>query len=151
VFLLLKMLHTLYKVLPNKDRHMITRRLIALTTFLPLFAGITSLNAAEKSFFDTKDFTEAKKAGKRILIEVGAPWCPTCRTQKPILEKLGNAPENKNMIIFYLDFDTQKEELRALNARSQSTLIAFKGEKETARSVGDTKEETIATLVASNK
>jgi len=37
--------------------------------------------------------------------------------------------------------------VRAFGARSQSTLIAFKGAKETARSVGDTDAGSIADLL----
>ena len=51
--------------------------------------------------------------------------------------------------MFKIDFDTQKDDVRALKAIQQSTLIAFKGETERARSVGDTNPESIATLVKS--
>ena len=51
--------------------------------------------------------------------------------------------------MFKVDFDTQKDDVRAFKATSQSTLIAFKGDAETARSVGDTNPASIATLVKS--
>jgi len=38
--------------------------------------------------FDQKAFEAARAAGKPILIEVTAPWCPVCRAQAPILSKL---------------------------------------------------------------
>ena len=49
--------------------------------------------------------------------------------------------------MFKIDFDTQKDDVRALKATSQSTLIAFKGETETGASVGDTNRTSIAALL----
>ena len=53
------------------------------------------------------------------------------------------------MVVFKVDFDSQKDALRALNAQRQSTLIVFKGEKETGRSVGDTNPGSIEALLDS--
>ncbi len=89
----------------------------------------------------------AQKAGKPILVEISAPWCPICKTQKPILAKLGADPRFKDLQVFDVDFDSQKPALKALNARMQSTLIAFKGEKEVGRSIGETQPEWIEGLV----
>ena len=49
--------------------------------------------------------------------------------------------------MFKVDFDTQKDDVRALKATSQSTLIVFKGETEKGRSVGDTNAASIAALL----
>jgi thioredoxin 1 len=46
-----------------------------------------------------------------------------------------------------IDFDSQKDLVNRFGARMQSTLIAFKGEKEEGRSVGDTKRDSIYALV----
>lgn len=54
-----------------------------------------------------------------------------------------------DLVVFKLDFDTQKDELRALKAQSQSTLIVFKGESEKARTVGDTNPLSIEELLDS--
>ena len=50
---------------------------------------------------------------------------------------------------FRIDFDAQVDEVWAMGAQSQSTLIGFKGTKETARSVGDTDPVSIEQLLAS--
>ncbi len=110
---------------------------------------VTSLpaRAAERLAYDTAAFADAQKAGKSIVVHVHAPWCPTCKAQKPILEKLAAAPEFKDVVIFELDFDTGGEALKTLGVRSQSTLIAFKGATETGRSVGDTNAGSIEGLI----
>ena len=74
-------------------------------------------------------------------------WCPTCRAQNPILVQLTRDPKYKDIVVFKLDFDAQKDALRALNAQTQSTLIVFKGETEKGRSVGDTDKDSIAALL----
>ncbi|WP_295557477.1 thioredoxin family protein [uncultured Hyphomicrobium sp.] len=103
--------------------------------------------AAGRQPYDAAALAAAQAAGKSILVHVSAPWCPTCKAQKPILDKLAADPAFKDVVMFELDFDTGGEALRTLNARSQSTLIAFKGEKETGRSAGDTSTEGIEALL----
>jgi thiol-disulfide isomerase/thioredoxin len=105
--------------------------------------------AAERQTYDAAALAAAQKAGKSVVVHITAPWCPTCKAQKPTVEKLAADPEFKDLVIFDLDFDTGREALIALKARSQSTFIAFKGEKETARSVGDTNPDSIAALFKS--
>jgi thioredoxin 1 len=114
-----------------------------LANFYPAFAG-------ERNLFDKDDFLKAQTQGKRILVEVSAPWCPTCKVQAPIIEKYVKMPEHKNVAVFMVDFDTMKEELKFFKARSQSTLIMYKGKKETSRSAGDTTDEGIAKLIKSS-
>lgn len=86
--------------------------------------------------------------GKSILVEIHASWCPTCQAQKPILSKLFDDPKFKNLAVFRVDFDSQKDEVRNFKARIQSTLITYKGKEEVARSVGDTNPDSIADLLA---
>jgi thioredoxin 1 len=103
--------------------------------------------AADRRPFDQKSFEAAQSAGKSILIEVSAPWCPTCTTQKRIIENLTLRPEYKQLMIFVVDFDSQKAVLRALKVRQQSTLIVFKGDKDAGRSVGSTDPTVIDDLL----
>jgi thiol-disulfide isomerase/thioredoxin len=126
-------------------RYAILAAALTLATLFGTLAGET----AERQKFDAAAFAAAQKAGKSILIHVSAPWCPTCAAQKPILADLVAKPEFKDLVTFEIDFDTEKATLKGFNVRSQSTLIAFKGDKETARSVGDTKPDSIAALVKS--
>jgi len=122
-----------------------------MSLFRTLFAGlvaVTLLGSAPASAAEWKEFTPealaaAQAEGKPILVDVFAAWCPTCRAQNPILVKLTRQPKFKNLVVLKADFDTQKDQLKALNVRSQSTLIIFKGDKELDRSAGDTSEISI--------
>lgn len=120
----------------------------AATALIALLCAMAlPVSAAERLAFDATVFADAQKAGKSIVVHVHAPWCPTCKAQKPILEKLAADPEFKDVVMFELDFDTGGKTLRTFNVRSQSTLIAFKGETETGRSVGDTNADSIQALM----
>jgi thiol-disulfide isomerase/thioredoxin len=102
--------------------------------------------AADQRTYDAAALAADRKAGKSIVVHVAAPWCSTCKAQKPILEKLAADPAFESFAIYELDFDTGGEALQALQVRNQSTLIVFKGETETGRSVGDTDADSIAAL-----
>lgn len=107
----------------------------------------TPLLAAEKHAFSPQAFEAAQAAGKPILVEIHAPWCPTCKAQQPILEKLEKDAKFDALQVFHVDFDSQKDAVRDFHATTQSTLIVFKGKSETGRSVGDTGAASIAALL----
>jgi thiol-disulfide isomerase/thioredoxin len=119
--------------------------------FLALAAGLligaVPSDAAERKLFDAESFRAAQAAGAPVLVDITASWCPTCQAQKPIIDSLARKPEYEQLVILEVDFDTQKDVVRAFNARSQSTLIGFRGEIETARSVGDTDPASIEALM----
>jgi thiol-disulfide isomerase/thioredoxin len=104
-------------------------------------------HAAETLNYSAKAFAAAQAAGKPILVEIQAPWCPTCKAQRPILGSLEKQDKFRNLTVFHVDFDSQKEAVKAFGARMQSTLITFKGSTETGRSVGDTDPASIAALL----
>ncbi|RUP12884.1 MAG: thioredoxin [Methylobacterium sp.] len=127
-------------------RHVLA--LAGLALACPILLGMPApARAAETLPFSDAAFEAAQKAGKPVLVAVSAPWCPICRTQKPILAKLAAEPRFKDLQIFDIDFDSQKDLLRRLNVRMQSTLIAYKGTTEVGRSVGETQPEWIEGLV----
>ncbi|MDE2362931.1 MAG: thioredoxin family protein [Hyphomicrobiales bacterium] len=127
---------------------MISRRHILASMALATAFGATLAQAAEQKAFTDAGFAAAQKAGKPIVVAVHASWCPTCKAQVPILSKIEQDPRFKNLVVFRVDFDAQKDVVKQFNVRMQSTLIAFKGATETARSVGDTNADSINALVA---
>ncbi|MBZ0262594.1 MAG: thioredoxin family protein [Hyphomicrobiales bacterium] len=83
-----------------------------------------------------------------MLIDISASWCPTCKAQAPIIGGLSTQEKYSSFVILEVDFDEQKDIVRALGARSQSTLIVFKGAQEIDRSVGSTDPVEIEALLA---
>jgi thiol-disulfide isomerase/thioredoxin len=130
---------------------MVSRRTVllaaaALGTAASVAAWVPAYGASRQAF-DAKAFADAQKAGKPILIAIHATWCPTCAAQKPILSELLADRKFTDMAYFVVDFDSQKDIVRRFGAQMQSTLIAFHGSTERARSVGDTNHDSIAALL----
>jgi thioredoxin 1 len=113
-----------------------------------LLAGAPA-QAFQTKAFDAQAFKAAQGAGDPILVDVFAPWCPTCAAQQQILDKLKDKPEFAKLTVFKVDYDNQPDVVRSFGARSQSTLVAFKGNTETGRSVGDTDSDSIEALLSS--
>lgn len=120
--------------------------LVAVVASLALLCALPAY-AAEWKPFDAASFAQAQKEGKPILVDIFAAWCPVCRAQNPILTQLTRAPKFDDMVVFKIDFDDQKDAVRALKATSQSTLIVYQGETEKGRSVGDTNPASIEALL----
>ncbi len=120
---------------------------------LATFVAVAAISSASLGFaaagkpFDQQAFDAAQAAGKSILVDVSAPWCPVCKAQAPILSKLRGDAKYKDLVSFSIDFDSQKDLLRKFNVQKQSTLIVFKGKAEMGRSTGDTNPASIEALV----
>jgi thioredoxin len=114
---------------------------------LLLVMNVGNAYAADRFTYEARTFQEALAAGKPILVHVTAPWCGTCKLQKPIVAALGAQREYTALTIFDVDFDTQKDAMRQLNIQQRSTLIVFKDKAEIARAVGITKHEAIQALM----
>jgi len=126
----------------------LTRRFLNGAMVALAMAGLFSAASATTTVpFSAKAFKAAQAAGSPILVEIHADWCPTCKAQQPILDKLTADPKFKDLKIFRVDFDAMKPEVKKFGARMQSTLIVFKGTAEAGRSVGDTREASIAALL----
>ena len=126
---------------------MLNRRHLLGALTMSAALSLASIAAAMDKPFNQAAFEAAQAAGKPILIEVSAPWCPICKAQAPILARLRSDPRFKELVSFDIDFDSQKDLLRKFNVQKQSTLIVFKGKQETGRSTGDTNAGSIEALL----
>lgn len=124
----------------------IRRVLLGLLTAAPLLLGSGAI-AAEHLPYTPAAFETARKAGRPMLVHVTAPWCTVCAAQKSALSRLEADPRFKDLTVFHIDFDSQKDAVRRFGATMQSTLIVYKGDEERGRSVGETQPEWIESLV----
>src|SRR5260370_11966267 len=101
------------------------RRHFILVAALASLLGFGVARAATVANFDQASFAAAQQAGKPILVHINASWCPTCAQQRPIIEKLSADPAFKNLMIFKVDFDSQKDVVKPMGVQIQTTMIVF--------------------------
>ena len=117
-----------------------------------LFVAASLCVAAAASFaaelpFSQPAFDKALAAGRPVVVDFAASWCPTCKAQKPIVQGLMKDAKRKPLTLFVADFDKEEALKKQLNVTMQSTLIAFKAGKEVARSTGQTDKAELGALL----
>jgi thioredoxin 1 len=105
--------------------------------------------AAEPMPFEQSRFDALLAEGRPVLVDVWASWCPTCRRQGRVLQELLAEEAFSEVVWLKVDFDTQKDIVRAFEAPRQSVLIMFAGGAEQARSIAETDSGRIRELVLS--
>lgn len=127
-----------------------SRLIGGLLAFLTMTAVNATAFAAERAKpFTQEAFKAAQAANEPILVDVWASWCSTCRQQGKVLDALLKDEKFADFVVFRVDYDKQKDIVRAFRAPRQSTLIVFKGTNETGRAIAITAESEIATLLSS--
>lgn len=122
-------------------------KLAKTITFIASSVVLSIATAGEIKPFNQQDFDKLTQEGKPVVLDISATWCPTCKAQKPILDGLMKQPAYKDVTLMTIDFDSAKPALKMFKVAMQSTLIAFKGDKEVGRSVGDTTSSGLENLV----
>lgn len=123
-------------------------RLLKSFVFAALGAFALLASAAFASPFSQAEFDKAVAAGKSVVVEFHADWCPTCKKQAPIVKEIAADPAYKNFVFLTADFDKEVELKKKHNVSKQSTFVVFKGGKEVARSTGQTAKADIAATFA---
>lgn len=124
-----------------------------LTQMKRISVALAAVMVMSASAFGAENFTKAKfeaaqSAGKSILIDIYAPWCPVCKAQQKVIAGL-KASKYKALTVFKVDFDNQKDVVRSFGARQQSTLIAFRGKTEGSRLAYTSDADQIEAVVKS--
>jgi thioredoxin-like negative regulator of GroEL len=117
-----------------------------LQTLLLWFTCV-GLAAAAGLPYQQSRFDALNKAGQPVLVWIHADWCPVCKAQGQVLDELLPSPELRGLTVLRVDFDSQKPVVRSFRAFSQSTFILFKGGHEVARSLGDTRRDSIFAML----
>ena len=104
--------------------------------------------AAEFKPFDRATFEAAQKAGRPILVEVNAWWCPVCASQSKTIKDTVITPAYAKLLVLRINYDKQKSEWQAFGVQKQSTLITFKSGRELGRVSYITDKPKIQALLA---
>jgi thiol-disulfide isomerase/thioredoxin len=113
-----------------------------LLAALPLPITLLSMRASAQEAYEPRSFEEALAAGP-VVVHVFADWCPVCRAQKPILATLAQDQALAGVRFVSVDFDKERQFLRARRVANQSVILVFKNGQEAARLIGITDAEQI--------
>lgn len=114
-----------------------------------LFAVITgSLSAyADLKAFTKAEYDTALKAGRTVVVDFHADWCPTCRKQEPLINEIVKSKGYENIVALKANYDDETDLKRSLNVSKQSTVVVFKNGKEVGRNTGATNKEELKKLI----
>jgi thioredoxin 1 len=113
-----------------------------------LVASANVAQAAEVKSFDRAEFVAAQAAGRPILLDVNAGWCPICASQGATIRDAITDPAYANLVVFQLDYDRQRKELPSFSVKKQGTLIAYRGNTQVGRLDFVTDKSSIRSLIA---
>lgn len=125
------------------------RTFTTLLSVSMLIAGLaaSTARAGEIVPANMEAYKQAATAKKPIIMHVHATWCPVCAKQNVVIESLMKEAEFKDVIVFKIDFDTDKGLVEQLGVKNQSTLIAAKGALEIERTAGISDKEQIRQFI----
>ena len=86
-----------------------------------------------------------QKEGKKILLDLWAPWCGPCRSLIPRLESLDSRYDNIDFV--KLNVDENRDFAMAFGIRSVPTVIIFDGDKEITRITGAQPDQSYTTVL----
>jgi len=112
-----------------------------------LLLALAGTAAADEVPFDQASYAQAVAAGKPVVVYLHAYWCPTCRAQQPIVDRLSKEPGFKQVTIFVADFDKETALEKSLKVTQQSTFVVFRKGHEVTRSTGQTAEPAIRAVL----
>lgn len=119
-----------------------------LLAFGLLAAAATLAQALELRPYTPAALAQAQDGGRPAAILFHATWCPTCRAQEQALQAMRREP-GLDLTVFLADYDTEQALKRQFAIRSQSTLVALRGHKVTARLIGDTSPDGLRVALKS--
>ncbi len=94
-----------------------------------------------KNNFDS----EVLQSDKTVLVDFWAEWCGPCRMMAPIIDKL--AADRPDAKVCKINIDTEPDLAKEYGIMSIPTVVAFKGGKESARSVGSVPQAKLEELI----
>ncbi len=121
------------------------RRIFVLTLVAATFVG-GGARAFEVRPYDKEAADKAIAAGKTVILEIYASWCPICHSQATAIDAMKNEPAYRNIVFFRVDYEAQKDVAKALRS-PRSTFIIYRGGKEMARQSWGATDEDVAGML----
>lgn len=117
------------------------------TTVINMKGGINAWNQAnlpvegqtKVAQISKKDFMKSLPIDKKVLVDIGAEWCPPCKKMEPTVSEL----EKAGFTIIKIDGGAQKELCKELQIGSFPTFIVYENGKELQRLNGIVSKEEL--------
>lgn len=90
------------------------------------------------------DFQKAVKAGKWVLVNIGAAWCPPCRKMEPVIKRFR---AEKKVTVLNVQGDRDTEVMNSIHAKTLPTFVLYKDGKEVWRKDGVATLEELSAAV----
>ncbi len=128
---------------------MTSRFLLPLLLLLALFVPATQAAEAFQPYTPER-FAQLQREGKVVLVDVYAPWCPTCRAQAPVMTRLLQEKPFADIVALRLDWDDQRALAKQMGAPRQSTFFVFRGGQKLGTSVAETNETRLRMFLSTS-
>ena len=129
--------------LPRNSAALVAALATAFACLQPLSAHALDIQPYSPAALDA-----AQKAGQPVALHFHANWCPTCRAQEKIFN--GFKPDASLALpLLVVDYDHERALKQKLGVRTQSTLIVYRGNRETARLAGETDPDKLKAALRS--
>ncbi len=93
--------------------------------------------------YEAAAFEAAVAEGGPVIVEVYAPWCPTCIAQHKAFEEVWSRESWPGLTAFRADFDADKPFRDANGIRSTGLLLLYRDGREVLRRPGVTTPEAV--------
>ena len=113
-----------------------------------LLLGISFAHALEVVPYTPEALVAAQKAGKPVALQFHANWCSSCRAQDAAFNSFKD-DASLPITLFVADYDNVRDLRMQLRVASQSTVIVYRGTKQTARVAFETNPERLRTALKS--
>ncbi|WP_298625559.1 thioredoxin family protein [uncultured Zoogloea sp.] len=123
-------------------------RIPRVVTALACLLAPIAAQALEIQPYSADALAAAQSAGKPVAVHFHAPWCPTCRAQAKVFDGL-KPDASLPLPLLVADYDSERALRQKLGVRTQSTLIVWRGAKETARLAGETDADRLRAALRS--
>lgn len=99
-----------------------------------------------KNIKNREEYNSIMEQSKPIILDFYADWCPPCKVQIPILEKLDKT-HGENVDIVKVNVDQQADLARQYGIRSIPTIVLIKDGKILHQRSGVHSENELKTLI----